>query len=58
MDYVEIEVKATNKAGQSETVHAEYQTSATNPHEAAREVIDHVIKRVGNERMREIDPGV
>lgn len=55
MDYIEIEVKATNKAGQSETVYAEYLTSAASPHEAAREVVDHCVKRVGNERMREID---
>lgn len=52
---MEIEIKATNKAGQSETVYAEYQTGAASPREAAREVVDHCVKRVGNERMHEID---
>lgn len=38
MDYVEIEVRATN--------------------EAAREILDHSIKAIGNEQMREIDPAI
>lgn len=56
LDYVEIEVKATNAKGESSTVYGEYQTAAATPHEAAREILDHSIKQTSNEIMREIDP--
>lgn len=58
MDYVEIEVRAKNAKGETATVFGEYATKATTPHEAAREILDHSIKAVGNEQMREIDPAV
>lgn len=56
MDYFEVEVKARGKDGRESVVYGEYLTGAENAHEAAREVVDHVIKRTSNERMREIDP--
>ncbi len=43
-------------AAAHETIHAEYQTAATNPHNAARELLDHSVKARGNNHVREIDP--
>ena len=53
--YVEVEIKAREKDGSGVTVYGEYKTNAETTHDAAREIADHVIKQVGNERMREIE---
>jgi hypothetical protein len=54
--WVEIEVRATEKDGSTETVYGEYSTEAPTVRDAAREIVDHAIKARGNSRVREIEP--
>lgn len=51
----EITITAKDVKGDEAVVHAELLTTASSPHEAAREMVDAAIKQRGNSRVHEID---
>jgi len=49
-NWVEVEIKTRNAAGDTAVGHLEYDAKTATPGGAAAEIIDHVVKQVGNDR--------
>jgi hypothetical protein len=54
-NWLEIEITATDQAGQTSTRHVEYRATDPTPEKAVSEIIGHIADKAGAERVHDVN---